>query len=322
MMANPSEAYSRKRELDHIKNQIKDDQAFAKELTGLYNQRMQACQKEIEAFIGRYATEEGLSYADAMKKVQAVDVRAFEQKAAEYVKNRDFSDRANERLRLYNAKMRVSRLELLKRELNLALVDLANVEEKKLSDRLQKKAIEEIERQAGILGMSVRDRRSIQAAASVFVKADFRSATFSDRVWANQGWLQSRLANGLERSLLSGEHPRLWARRLKGIFQKDFKGASSAAARLAVTETARVQAAVQQASRERMGFDRYEYVAEPSACPICKPMDEQVFMTKDMVIGRNHFPMHPWCRCSSAAFLDVDQFKISVDGYEGLHRKA
>lgn len=324
---NPSADYFRKRELEHIKKQILDDKEYEKRLIKMYNRTMNDAKTQIDAFIGKYANEEGLSYSEAKKKINSKDVEDFAERAAKYVKDRDFSDRANEELRLYNLKMRVSRLELLKREINLALIDLANAEEKELSERLKDKALEELKRQSGILGMSLKDRKQLARDSDKIVNADFHSATFSDRIWANQEWLQSKLADGIERSILRGEHPREWSRRLYGSMRDDFKQATNAANRIAVTETARVQAEVQQESRKIAGYEEYVYIAEPTACPICAPLDGKVFKAKDMKVGINHFPMHPWCKCSSAAHGHVnieeqEQDKSTIDNvtnYEELN---
>ena len=64
---------------------------------------------EINRFYARYAINEGISFIEAKKKIDAVDVQMFQQKAKQYVENKDFSDKANAELRAYNTKMYVSR---------------------------------------------------------------------------------------------------------------------------------------------------------------------------------------------------------------------
>ena len=67
-------------------------------------------ENEINRFYARYATSEGITLTEAKKKIDAVDVQMFQQKAKQYVENKDFSDKANAELRAYNTKMYVSRV--------------------------------------------------------------------------------------------------------------------------------------------------------------------------------------------------------------------
>ncbi|MFJ1245195.1 phage head morphogenesis protein, partial [Bacillus amyloliquefaciens] len=56
---------------------------------------------------------------DAKKKIDAFDVKAFQNKAKQYVDERNFSDKANKELKQYNTAMYVSREKLLQMQLGL-----------------------------------------------------------------------------------------------------------------------------------------------------------------------------------------------------------
>ena len=70
-------------------------------------------------FNAKYATKEGISLAEAKRRVSKLDIEEYGRKAAKYVKEKDFSDQANEEMRLYNATMKINRLELLKANIGL-----------------------------------------------------------------------------------------------------------------------------------------------------------------------------------------------------------
>ena len=76
------------------------------------------------------------------------------------MKEKDFSDVANEEMRLYNATMKINRLEMLKANIGLELVDGFNELQKYFDRILTKRTLDEFERQAGILGMRRRHMRS------------------------------------------------------------------------------------------------------------------------------------------------------------------
>ena len=95
--------------------------------------------------------------------------------------------------------------------------------------------------------------------------------------------------------------------------KKEFGVSASEAKRLAVTEGARVATEAQRQSYKSNGYDEYEFIAEPTACDICKALNGKVFKVKDMEPGENAAPMHPHCHCSTAA-----HFSMSDDKYEKL----
>lgn len=299
----------RDEELKNIVKEIKDDEVYKKKLTTLYNTTMTDIQKDIDADILRYANKENLSLAEAKKKISKFDVESFADKAKQYVKEKDFSDLANEELRLYNVTIRTNRLELLQANVGLNTISLANEEQKMLTARLTETAINEYVRQAGILGESVPDRKTLARIAKSIVDAEFRNVEFSNNIWQNQKELQEGLENVIRRTLINGENPRVGARKLRELVKKEFKLKKFAADRIAITETARIQGSVAKKSFEDYGFDEYTWISEPSACEICKPLDGKVFKLEDMGGSAPSIPRHPFCRCALAAYLSRDDWE-------------
>ncbi len=300
--------YVKKRELQHIAKNIKDDQAYKKELKKLYEKTADNIEKELQAAYLRYAEKEGLTMTDAMRKVSTFDTTKFAEKAREYVESKDFSYAANEQLRLYNLKMRTSRLELMKREILLETVKLADAEEAMLQKKLNEEASKELARQAGILGLTKAIRDVVLKSADKIIWSDLHSATFSQRIWANQAVLVHRLSEGLERSILQGYHPREWSGKLRDLVRQEMsdtgkENALFAANRIAVTETARVQTAVAMDSFKRGGYKKYIWIAETDArtCDVCGSLDGEIF---DLDGSHPVPPMHPFCRCSIAAYME------------------
>src|SRR5690625_4595029 len=111
--------YWRKRELEHIKQQKKLDAQLSKRLQRKYREAQEEITKEMNAFYGRYASKEGITVEDARKRVAKIDIEKYKRKAKKYVKEKNFTDRANEEMRLYNVTMRINRHEMLKRNIEL-----------------------------------------------------------------------------------------------------------------------------------------------------------------------------------------------------------
>ncbi len=140
----------RKAQAELIKRDLDRDKVLAR----IYQESFDRMQREIDGFYMRYAGRNGLTKQEAIKKASEMDVTKFADKAAKAVKEKDFSHATNEWLKVYNLKMKVSRLELLKAELTLEIQNLtAEVNEVFDKARIDE-YLNEYKRQAGILGTS------------------------------------------------------------------------------------------------------------------------------------------------------------------------
>lgn len=79
------------------------------------------------------------------------------------------------------------------------------------------------------------------------------------------------------------------------------------------TEMARIQTAVQEESFKKNGFDQYIFLALGTACGICRAINGQHFQVDKMQPGENAPPMHPNCRCSTAAWMDTEKYNAWLD---------
>lgn len=301
-----SKRYWEKRETEALKRYLTDEKEYDRRVKEIYQSQADAIQEQIDAFYGRYAAKEGISIAEAKKRVSKVDIAEYERKAAKYVAEKNFSDKANAEMRLYNATMRINRLELLKAKIGLELVAGHDELEKYMAGILKGRTIDELKRQAGILGETVRGNVKV---INAIVNASFRNATFSDRIWMYQDLLKNRLSGLLQSGLIQGKNPRELARELV----REFGVSTSNAERLMRTELARVQTEAQKQSFEANGFTMYTFHANSGCCPHCQALDGQHFQVKDMMPGTNAAPLHPNCRCSVSAYEDSEEYEAWLD---------
>lgn len=147
-------SYLKNREDAWIKEQMKLDRNREKEIVKQLQNAIDAIQNEIEANWDRFSNGQKITISEARKMANKMDVKRFERKAKEYVKNKDFSPQANKELKIYNLVMRVSRLELLKSQIGLELITLFDELDKWGYSQLTEAAKEEYLRQAGIDGLT------------------------------------------------------------------------------------------------------------------------------------------------------------------------
>lgn len=267
---------------------------------------LDAAQKEIDAFYGRYADKEQITLAEAKRRVSKLDIAAYQRKAKRYVADKDFGKQANEEMRLYNLTMKVNRLEMLKANIGLELVAGHDEQEQFMSKILRGRTEEELQRQAGILGKTVRNNAKL---AETIPNASFHNATFSERIWGNQTALKAELSKQLQAGMIQGKNPRVLAREI----QKTFGASASSAERLMRTELARVQTEAQKQSFLANGFEEYTFHANRGCCSACSDLDGKHFKIKDMMPGKNAPPMHPNCRCSASAYEDDAEYEAWLD---------
>ena len=288
----------RKAQAELMKRDLDRDKILAQ----IYQESFDRMQKEIDGFYMRYAGRNGLTKQEAMKKASEMDVTKFADKAAKAVKEKDFSHATNEWLKVYNLKMKVSRLELLKAELTLEIQNLtAEVNEVFDKARIDE-YLNEYKRQAGILGISSNGAKKRMQA---ILDADFYGQNFSARVWGNLG-LRATLQRDVFGSLNRVFTDMMGYKQEMKRLAKKYGTSEQNAKRLLKTEIARINADTQLAMFKENKFTHMIFVAEPGACDLCGPLDKVAIPIEDVEKGVNMYPMHPNCRCSSYGHIKME----------------
>ena len=310
-------AYWEKREREAREKYLRTEAQELAEIDRIYREMYQWCEDEINRFYGKYADAEGIDITEAKKRVAKEDVQAFEEQARKYVADRDFSTRANDELRLYNATMKINRLELLKAKIGLKLIDGTNQIDKYCGDKMNDRAMEELTRQAGILGRTITHADTVKRANEI-VNATFYNATYSQRIWSHMDRLRSEISIQLQRGLIAGIGSREMARRIK---QYAIIPNQSDAERLMVTELRRVQTDVAMDSYKDMGITQYMYMAvNPNACPECRKVNGKIYEVKGAEVGNPDHPlppMHPRCVVPDTKIIAPGIEAITKSWYSG-----
>lgn len=313
-----SRDYWAQREEEALRHYIRDEAEYDRQIRRIYTDMLDACQRDIESFYSRYAGAEGITIAEAKKRVSQADIAAYERKAAKYVREKNFSKQANEEMRLYNATMRINRMEMLRANIGLELIAGHDELNNLMGEILQGRTMEELERMSGILGETV--RHNTRKAAAI-VNGSFHNGTFSDRIWQYQDLMREDLGKLLQQGLIQGKNPRALTKDLRKylIGDKSGKGATYNVERLMRTELCRVQTEAQKQSYERNGFELYRFIcnvhpSKSDTCDICKRIAAKdngngagIYLVKDMMPGLNAPPVHPNCRCGTAEAVESEE---------------
>ena len=199
---------------DWIKEQIENDKDFADKLQKIYDEALKLMQDDIYREYSKVSSNRSL----AQQKVSQADIKELEKYAEKVVPKRDFSDEANKRMRLYNATMRINRLEMLKSQLGYELINAGLKVDDQLKNHLNDEYQAEIERQAGIFGATVAPKPLLtnKHVASV-VMAGVNGVDFSKRLWTDQDLLKAKLDGILIQVATTGKSNQEMARKLVGL---------------------------------------------------------------------------------------------------------
>lgn len=317
-MAKNNNAYWREREWQL--KQLKNDDKFNSQLKRYYDQLIVGINKEIDREIESLASRNETSIDNTRAAVTGADISAYESEAQALVRQADlmraaghhvtyddFSDEVNERMRVYNATMRINRLELLKSQIGLHMIECGMQVDQAVQDKVSKDYTDELKRQVGILNVTAKNDQlwtSSDVAKQIMVQ--FNGATFSQRIWANQDALKATLDAVISVGVIQGKNPRQMAKLLKDQVRTTINNHRYVTERIARTESARVQHVAQVKSLTDNGYRWCKWYAEPGACRVCREIADNDNYDKGLgvypVDKAPEIPVHPNCRCSISAF--------------------
>lgn len=306
--ARANQEYWEKREKAQAAAYQLEENNLEQHILNRYDYLLTEIEARINDFYQRFARAEGITMNLAEMAVSQMDVKAYNTRAAQLVKDRDFSPKANQELRLYNATMRINRLEMLKSRIGLEMLDTYQQLEDEFGEAFRNRCTEEYERQAGILGQStnVMPQKDIER----ILTADFNNANWSSRLWANQGALRDRLSELLTNGIIQGRSVRALARDLQELL---IAPSANNALRLMRTEMNRVQTETQMASYRDNGYKQYMFISteDSRTCSQCAHLNGEIFDVDDPEALKP--PQHPNCRCSTAAWMDREAYEEWLD---------
>lgn len=304
--------YWRDREGAYIEQALKDQKALGDESIKRFEILMKDLQDTVDNWFRKYATEEGISMSEAIKRVADADIEKLQRRAKKLVAAKDLSPQANAEMKLYNLTMRVNRYQYLMSDIGITLAEFYSDEEAFLYEAFNKLAIEEQIKQSAILGENVRGsaRQIDEVVRGSYQVAGEGVVIWSESLWASQKVLKNLLDKELTQAIIVGESPLKVAGRIRKVFDVS----KYVAERLARTEMARIQGEIQTRSYNKARVDKYIFIAEKTACKHCAPLDGRVFSVDKKKVGVNFQPIHPNCRCSTAPYVDRDEIMAKLEG--------
>lgn len=169
-----------------------------------------------------------------------------------------------------------------------------------LANESYSKAIFDIQQRAGVgFSFSALDK----SAVDKLLNSKWSGSNYSDRIWNNT----QALAEDLKEEMLINLMTSRTEFETSEVIANKFGQGAMESRRLVRTESCYVAEQMEMASYDECGIDTYIYVAtlDLKTSDVCQSLDGQRFKVSEQTPGKNCPPMHPWCRSTTIADIDV-----------------
>lgn len=298
-------------QLEQAQNQ-KGVKAYA-DIERQYKEAQKQLEGQIARWYQRFATNNGISLAEARQYLKGADLKEFKWDVQEYIKygqDNALNSGWMKELENASAKYHISKLEALKIQTQQSLEVMFSKQlgtvTGAMGDLFESGYYHTAyELQKGFnIGWDIAglDQSQIEKVLAKPWAVDGKN--FSERIWGNKQKLISEVHGELTQNIMLGADPQ------KAIdsLAKKMKTSRYNAGRLVMTEEAYFSSAAQKDCFESLGVEQYEIVAtlDSHTSDICRSLDGKHFPMKDFQAGVTAPPFHVYCRSTTVPYFDED----------------
>ena len=308
-------SYWAKRLEELAENQNLKGDEYVKASEKLYRKAQKSIEDKINAWYGRFAKNNDISFSEAQKRLKTDELEEFKWTVEEYIeKARQSADGSYlKELENASARVHVNRLEFMNTQLEAAARLLYNSTENGLKGLLGDiyedtyyRSIFEIQKGYGVgASFSRLDTKLIDKVLSQPWAQD--GSNFSSRVWSNKEELVRKLKTDFSQSLIRGESRDKIISRLSKDLEQDRKKT----ARLVHTETAALQNKAALDAYKELGVEKVRILGtlDSVTCSLCGSMDGMILPRTQLEQGVTEPPFHPNCRCTTVPYDEDWDYK-------------
>jgi SPP1 gp7 family putative phage head morphogenesis protein len=284
---------------------------YVKNLERQYATAIQDIESQIAKWYQRFATENGITLAEANKLLTTQELDEFRWTVEEYIKygqENAVSQAWYKQLKNASARVHVSRLDSLKLQLQAqaealhgAQTELLETSLAEVYERGYYHTAFELQKGIGV-GWTLHGLTDDTIKKALARPWTLDAQTFSDRIWANKQALVNSVNTQLTQTIMRGAAP---DKAIKAIADR-FKVSRSQAGRLVMTETAAFANMARKDCFTDLGVKKYVIVEtlDKETCSLCGSLDGKVYPMSEYKVGVTAPPFHPWCRGTTAPYYE------------------
>ncbi len=310
---------------------------FEKRMIAAVHSALEGINGEITKLYAKYAKDNKMDYADALKYLTNNELKEFKRDVWWYIekaKDKDYRTDNKSYLQALSTRARVKRLEALGANILMESEKLYN-ELESSSKAMLGKVYEETYYKTAFdtfqgVGFGIEFSKANKRAVQSLLEYPWNGKNYSDNIWDKQKDLAGELNKVITRGMIQGQSVQEMSRALRDThlgkdYDKGKKGGQLYnATRVVRTETNYM---ANQASKDMysdLGMKQYEYCAtlDSKTSEVCADLDGQVFDTEDAKPGVNYPPMHPHCRSTTIPYFeDLGGTRLAKDA-DGKYYKV
>lgn len=284
-------------------NAHKQSDQYLQNLEDMFMDAQRTVQADIERWYGRFATNNGISLAEARKLLTTGQLEEFHWTVEQYIKagqQNNLSAEWLKKLENASAKFHVSRLEAIQLQIQQQ-IELLYGNQLDGVDSLLKQIVSDgythgaftIQKGLGLgWDITALNQKKLETLLSKPWTTDGR--TFSDRIWLKKRELVGTVHKELTQGLLRGDS----SQKITDAIKNRFKVSRYQAGRLVHTETTYFNAISTKQVYQDLGVQSVEILEtlDSLTCPLCQPLDGTVIPLAQYEPGVTVPPFHPNCR--------------------------
>ena len=271
---------------------------------------------QIQAWYGRFATNNGVTIQEARRMLSAKELAELKwdvQQYIQYGEQNALSGTWVKELENASARFHISRLEALKLQTQQSLevlfgnqLDSFDRGMRELYKSGYYRTAFEVQKGFGVgWDFATLDDKQIDKVIRKPWAVDGKN--FSERIWGNKQKLINELNQTLTKNIVLGQDPQ---KAIDEIARK-MNSSKTAAGRLVMTEEAFFSSAAQKDCFTELDVEQYEIVAtlDSHTSDICQEMDGKHFPMSQWEVGVTAPPFHVWCRTTTVPYFG-DEFDL------------
>lgn len=284
------------------------------ELEKQYRQAQRQIEGQIQAWYGRFASNNGVTIQEARKMLTNKELAELKWDINQYIQYGEenaINGTWVKQLENASARFHISRLEALKLQTQQSLEVMFGNQLDSIDGAMRNiyksgyyHTAFEIQKGVGVgWDFSTLDDKQIAKVINKPWAVDGKN--FSERIWGNHQKLVNELNQTLTQNIMLGKDPQ----KAIDAIAKKMNTSKKNAGKLVMTEEAFFSSAAQKDCFAELDVEQFEIVAtlDSHTSEICQEMDGKHFEISKWEAGVNAPPFHPWCRSTTVPYFD-DEF--------------
>ena len=292
--------YWQKRSNDIMRYVDSTDVDMFAELQKIYAEESAKIQRDLFAFVTKYADDNKMSYSDALQRLRGVDLSDYQANAKKYFKQAEKDPELLKRLNEQYVSSKVTRFDALNLEMTYKIGVMQGIIEKSFENYLKSTA-KYVYRKA----MGDNSGALNEPALKELINTPFNGRNYSQQVWGNTDDLARDLRDVLKRGFIRGDDVRSMA----GEIAKKYNVARSRAQTLIRTDGTAIvnRSAIKRYEDAGLEFYRISVHMDNRTSQICKRIhsEDKRYRIDEFETGVTAPPFHYNCR--SAVIPDEEE---------------